>query len=217
MAAIALSLVPQIPEVPVSAGTLQAIEEHLSALVDTAELVPIDQEQAFVQELTVALTTAADKRDKVAGFLAHLEAQQAYASAEIARLQAFKRSRELQQTRLEQYIAYVIESLGKDAKGKYRKLEGHTSTLSLRACPASVEVQDETEIPLDFKRANIEVPAGLWNDILNLLEPEMYRQVRNATSGHLTVDKRAVKAAIEAGGEVPGAKLVTDKTSVRRT
>jgi hypothetical protein len=168
--------------------TLYAIEEHLAALCESVETVTPDQEQQFLVDFQAALTSAADKRDRVAHMLSHLEHQQAFAAAEIKRLQEFKRSAESAQNRLEGYVTYCIDALGRDAKGKYRKLEGHTTVMFLRASPASVDVLDEAAIPEQYKRATVTI----------------------------AVDKRAVKAAIENGEDVPGAKLVTDKTSLGR-
>jgi hypothetical protein len=201
--------------------TLYDLEESLTALLDTQDMVAPEDEQAFLADFEAALSTATDKRDRVAGRLAKLEAQQAYAAAEIKRLQAFKRSAEAQQSRLENYVAYVIQRLGKDAKGKWRKLEGNSSTLSLKACPASVEVTDEPAIPIDFKRATVTLPAAMLNDILGVLAdctPKFFEEVAPevASSLKLEVDKRAVKATIDAGEVVPGAKLITDKTTLGR-
>src|ERR1035438_1103687 len=104
----------------VASITLYDAEESLTALLDTQDLVTPDQEQEFLADFEAALSSASDKRDRVAGRLAKLEAQQAYAAAEIKRLQAFKHSAELAQERLEGYVSYVIQRLGKDAKGKRR-------------------------------------------------------------------------------------------------
>lgn len=203
--------------VAIAPVTLFDAEESLTAFFDTAELVTPDQEQAFLADFETALVAAADKRDRVAGRLAHLEAQQTFAAAEISRLQAFKKAKEAEQARLESYVSYVIQRLGKDAKGKFRKLEGRSSTMFLRACAPSVDVTDEAVIPLDYKRATVTLPAATWNDVFNALEPE-FREVVATAAGDfaIAIDKRAVKAAIDAGEDVPGAKLITDKTSLGR-
>ena len=134
---------------PLPAPTLFDVEEGLTAFLDTAELVKPEEVESFLEDFEIALTTATDKRDRVASRIAQLEAQQEYAAAEIKRLQAFKKSKEAEQNRLEGYVSYVIQRLGKEAKGKYRRLEGHTSTLFLRSCAPSVEVTAEDCIPLD--------------------------------------------------------------------
>jgi hypothetical protein len=71
---------------------------------------------------------------------------------------------------------------------KLKKIEGRTSTLSLRACPSSVKILDEAAIPADYKVTKMEV----------------------------SVDKKAVKAALEADVDVPGADLVIGKNSLVR-
>jgi hypothetical protein len=79
----------------------------------------------------------------------------------------------------------------------------------------TVDVKEEAAIPLDYKRAMIHMGAAMWDDVLNSLEPEFRDAVLAATTHDLsvTVDKVAIKAAIEAGIDVPGAKLITDKTT----
>jgi hypothetical protein len=49
--------------------------------------------------------------------------------------------------RMESYVARVIESLGLDAKGKRKKLEGNTITLALHGCDKRAEVTDEAAVP----------------------------------------------------------------------
>ena len=198
--------------------TLFEIEEGLTAFLDTAEMLTPDQEQAFLAEFQQALTLAADKRDRVAHRLAQLENQQAFAAAEIKRLQAFKKAKESEQARLEGYVSYVIQRLGKDAKDKWRKLEGNSTSMFLRGCAQSVDVVDESLIPLDYKRAAVTLPASMLDDILNALPEDFRENVLPEITGSLavTVDKVAVKAAIDAGVAVPGAKLITDKTTLGR-
>jgi hypothetical protein len=199
------------------AGTLFDLEERLEALSNSAETVTPDQEQAFLAEFQAALAGAADKRDRVAGMLARLENQQAFASAEIKRLQEFKAGKARDQERLEGYVAYCIDSLGRDAKGKRKKLEGNMTVMFLKACPVSLEVVDEAAVPAEFKRATVTLPAAVWNDVFLALD-EDFRETVIAAAGDfaIAVDKRAAKAAMEAGADVPGAKLVTDKTSLGR-
>ena len=66
-----------------------------------------------------------------------------------------------------------------------KKVEGKLFTFSVAANPASVEVFDESLIPGDFID----------------YKPQ--------------VDRNKVKEALKAGQEVPGARLISDKTSLR--
>ena len=70
-------------------------------------------------------------------------------------------------------------------KGK-DKIEAGTFQLSLRKNPASVDITDEKSIPAK------------------------YQEVKTV----LSFPKDAIKAALKAGEEVPGAKLVTDRVSL---
>jgi hypothetical protein len=70
-----------------------------------------------------------------------------------------------------------------------KKLEGRTATLSLRQCPPSLEILNERQIPDVYK----------------------------VTQTIVSVDKRAIKAALEKGEDVPGADLRFGRnTLVRR-
>jgi hypothetical protein len=134
-----MAVLAVVPSPAVTAAPLYVIESYLAALVETAELVPPEQELAFRAELQSALMTAVDKRDRVGQFLAHLEQQIEFASFEIDRLKQRKANFECVLARLEAYVIETIENLGTDDKGNYRTLEGRTTTFSLRVCPPSVD------------------------------------------------------------------------------
>jgi hypothetical protein len=135
-----------VPAPAVTATPLYVIEDRLAALIETAELVSPEQEQEFRAEFQAALTAAVDRRDRAGQFLAHLEQQIDFAKFEIDRLRQRRATCEHALARLENYVIGTIENLGTDDKGKYRRLEGKITTFSLRACPSSVEVVDETAI-----------------------------------------------------------------------
>jgi hypothetical protein len=197
--------------------TLYDLEEHLVALTESVEMVAPYQEQEFLEDFKAALNSAAEKRDRVAHHLAHLEQQQEFAAKEISRLQKFKKEREAAQARLEGYVSYCIRSQGKDKQGKYKKLEGNTTVMFLRGCAASVEVTDMDAVPLNYQSATVTLPMSMLNDVLNALDQSFREQVPEVVAAlSRATDKRAIKAAIEAGIDVPGAKLITDKTTLVR-
>ena len=112
----------------------------------------------------------------------------------------------------------TIENLGTDGKGKFRKLEGKTTTFSLRACPPSVEATDESAIPAEYKALTLKLPAVMWEQLLDGLGIEQRAGVlRQVRSPEVSVDKRSIKAAIDGGTEVPGAGLVTGRHALRRS
>jgi hypothetical protein len=202
----------------VTAAPLYVIEDHLAALIETADLVSPEQELEFRAEFQSALTAAVEKRDRVGQFLAHLEQQIDFAKFEMDRLRQRKVTCERAIARLESYVIETIEHLGKDGEGRYRTLEGKTTTFSIRACPPSVEVTTESAIPAEYKTLTLKLPAVTWERLLDRLDEEqrtaVLGQVKNP---EVTVDKRSLKAAIDSGAEVPGAGLVTGRHSLRRS
>jgi hypothetical protein len=198
--------------------TLCDIEDHLLALTESMETATPGQEQEFLEDFSAALTSAAEKRDRVAHHLAHLEQQQEFAAREISRLQKFRKEREAAQARLEGYVSYCIRTQGKDKAGKYKRLEGNTTVMFLRGCAASVEVRDLNAVPLDYQSATFTLPASMLNDLLNTLGEDFRGEVRAEIARTLSrvADKRAIKQAIEMGIEVPGAELITGKTTLGR-
>jgi hypothetical protein len=213
MAALAV-----VPSPAVTAAPLYVIEDHLAALIETAELVSPEQEQEFRAEFQTALTAAVDKRDRVGQFLAHLEQQIDFAKFEIDRLRQRKATCERALARLEDYVIGTIENLGTDGKGKYRRLEGKTTTFSLRTCPPSVEVADEKAIPAEYKMLLLRLPAVTWEQLLDGLEIEQRAAVLGQVkSPEVTVDKRSIKVAIDGGVDVPGAGLAIGRHSLKRS
>src|SRR5260370_24505647 len=98
-------------------------------------------------------------------FLAHLEAQIAFAHAEVARLKAREEFYEKVFARMESHVSRVIESLGPDPTGKRKKLEGTTVTISLRGCHKRAEGTDDAAVPAKYKRVTVTRPAetgGWW-------------------------------------------------------
>lgn len=145
-------------------------EESLIALLDTEAMVSPEQQAEFERDLTEQLQKTVAKRDKVGAFMKHLDSQIAFGAEEIKRIQDRKRLFENVRERLKGYVLDLIESLGPDAKGKMRKLEGEKFTLSLRACPVSLEITDEALIPDEFKKVTITFSLDTWNYVRQVFE-----------------------------------------------
>jgi len=213
MAALAV-----VPSPAVTAAPLYLIEDQLAALIETAELVSPEQELEFRAEFQNALTAAVEKRDRVGQFLGHLEQQIDFAKFEIDRLRQRKAVCERTLERLENYVIGTIENLGTDAKGKFRRLEGKTTTFSLRGCPSSVEVTDESAIPSEYKTLLLKLPAVTWEQLLDGLDIEQRAAILGQVkSPEVFVEKRSIKAAIDGGVDVSGAGLATGRHSLRRS
>jgi phage host-nuclease inhibitor protein Gam len=156
--------------------TLYEIEYELLYLLDSLEgLAPEDDEMSL--ELDAAITRAVraeiEKVDGISHMLAHFESQAELAAAESKRLQSRKKAFERSGERLELYVRRAMEIAGA------KKLEGQTTTLSLRIAPPSVLISNFEAVPAQYKEIRTEV----------------------------VINKDAVKKALRSGREVPGAEL----------
>lgn len=159
------------------APSLYELEQDLQSFLDTEDLVSPEQEQVFRAELASAIQASVEKRDRVGQFIRHCELQARNCDEEIKRLQSRKRTFDNAEKRVRGYVQSVIESLALATNGKTQKLEGKIVTFSLRAKPPSVEITDESAIPVEYKHITF------------------------------TVSKTLVKEALEQGTDVPGADL----------
>ena len=142
--------------------------------------------------------------------MSHLEAQIGFAAAEIQCLRERQSWYERCRERIEGYVIRVLMSREPDAKGKYPKLEGRTSSFSLRAKPSKVEYLPggEVQVPAQYKTLTIKLPAERWEQLLDSLDMETAKDLIDAVKkAEVSIDKRAVKAALEAEIPVPGAYL----------
>lgn len=197
-----------------TAVTLYQLEDDLVALLDTGEGgIEPGMEAEFEAALSAALTKTVEKRDRCAQFLSHCDGQAANIDAEIERLQALRSKFTRAYDRMENYIMRTILALGRDGKGKLRKLEGKTCCFSLAAKPARAEITDETAVPLDYKRVTVKAPATAWNQVL----AEMFEEDRDKLLAVVKVDaaielnqlKSALKG-LKPGESIPGAVLRGD-------
>ena len=212
-----LAVVPVAAPAPSAAVTLYELEDHLLALAETAEAVPPEQEAAFVAEFEATLTAVVEKRDRVGAFMSHLESQISLGKAEIGRIQGRIAIFERVLDRVTGYVTRVIENLGRDAKGKFFKLEGRTVTFSLRGCAVWPEIQDEGAIPADYKTVKVRLPCLTWEAVLDSLDLELRAAVlAEAMTSEITVSKTKVKSAFEAGSAVPGATMPVSACTLQR-
>jgi hypothetical protein len=214
----AIALVPMpAPMGAIVARPLYDIEQHLASLVDCEGLVPEELETEYALELQATMLAAVEKRDRVGQFLAHLESQITLAEAEGKRLAARKDLYQRALDRMEGYVSRVIESLGKDAAGKRKRLEGKTVTLALHGCDKRAEVTDEAAVPTKYKRVTITLPAETWELVCDSLDFQLREQVLSEVrSPKVEVATSLVKADLKAGVEVTGAVLAGGTYLVRR-
>jgi hypothetical protein len=187
------------------------IEDDYRALIETEEGgIDPQYEAEFREALAHALKTAVDKREAFAQFILGCERRVTALKAEAKRLMDQAATYERAADRARAYGASVIESLGTDAKGKHKKLEGNTVVLSLRAASSRVEFTDESKVPSDYKVLTITVPAKAWEEhIADFLESRGYLPgiLRAIERVDVHTSKTAVKQAIENGMQIEGADI----------
>jgi hypothetical protein len=153
-------------------GTL--FEEFFQSIAEQ-EMFDVSQQT----ELAAYLEGAVEKRDRLGEFIMRMESE-----AEAIRNEE-KRLAERRHV-FEKIAGCMREGIHQQMRDwELKKVEGAMFTFAVQACPASVEITDEAQIPgeyVDYK-------------------PQ--------------VDRNKVKEDLKAGKEVPGARLVTDKTSLR--
>jgi hypothetical protein len=186
---------------------LFAIEEELLTWADTLEIAETDEQRAEIQaRVSEYLQLAVAKRDRFAEFLRHLEASEFAAKCEEDRLA--KRRRQLAKMRehLEQYAVNTMETLG------VRRLEGETHDLRLAKNPDRVEAPAVTALPFEFRLVTVKMSGAVWCKLCEMTKDAenvaLFRELTNVANVSWEASKVAIKLAIKAGQQVPGADLV---------
>lgn len=193
-----------------SSLTLYEIEESLLALVDTDDLVSDEQRQEFENTLETQLRTAVDKRESVGRFIRFCDLNCQNCDVEIRRLQERKKRWQNAEARMRQYVQRVIESMGQDERGKFRKLEGRTVTFSLRSNPAQLDIADTSSVPDKYQDINVTFPLDVWHKLVEHAgsNAELGQSLaRSAAEAKLSLNRKRLREDIERGEPVNGADL----------
>lgn len=202
---------------PVTAGPLYEIEEQLAAMFEILEETPA-QDEEFFENLASALLAETAKCDSYERYLRHCETQIAFAKAERDRLKERAATFDRALERAKKYLVRVVQSLGTDAKGKYKRLEGSIVRFRIQGCADSVTITDEALVPARFKTITVKMPATVWMQLLELVTSQEDGEwvLAQANVQETAISKTSIKADLEAKIDVPGAKLNEDQYSLRR-
>lgn len=198
------------PQWALPAQSLLQLEEEFWALLDTEDLVPSDQRQKFAMELQSAFAKTVAKRDRTKAFIKHCRDRRDSIKKQREDLQRVSNAYQSAEDFVRQYIKFVIESLGRDEKGKYRKLKGDTSTFYLSDAESKLKILEPETIPAKYKLATITLPAAQWEELKR--QHEHLDTVAQKVS--LDIDEDRIKDDLEAGEEVPGADLEMNRTTL---
>lgn len=184
--------------------TLYAIEETRLAMLDTLDLVPTDEERmALLKDIAEQNALAVDKRNAVIAFRQTLIRRMEALREEAKRMLDLAATIENKVDAFDSYLVRVIQQFAPEPKRGAKKLEGTIGTLSIRKNPDSCEVEDIEALPSRFKTVTITLLAEVW-DALKVQLPNFCASLQKID---FKTDKKAIKEAIQAGEDVPGADI----------
>ena len=161
--------------------TLYNITNKFAELMDRAENGELTEEEynKLGEELKLELQ---NKRSNIIGYVRNSELLIEAMKAEEKRLADIRKNGEAKLDKFKQYVKENMEKLGLD------KIPTELGSLSIAKNPISVEIENENEIPKEFKNEKITI----------------------------SIDKTAIKNHFKETGEiVPGTRIIDDKTSLR--
>lgn len=161
--------------------SLYNITDKFIEIMDKVQDGEITEEEynELGQELAVALQ---NKSIGIIGYIQNKEALIDAVDTQIKRLQELKKAESNSIDKFKQYVKENMEKLG------IQKLETEIGKMSITKNPLSVEIQNEDEIPAEFKQEVVTTK----------------------------IDKTAIKNYFKETGEiVPGTRIISDKTSLR--
>lgn len=160
---------------------LYNITDRFVEIMDKVQEGEITEEQynELGQELAIALQ---NKSIGIIGYVQNKEALIDAVDSQIKRLQELKKSESNNLDKFKQYVKENMEKLG------ITKLETEIGKISIAKNPLSVEIENEDEIPQEFKQEVVTVK----------------------------IDKTAIKNHFKETGEIAaGTRIINDKTSLR--
>lgn len=161
--------------------TLYNITNKFAELMDRAENGELTEEEynKLGEELALELQ---NKSSNIIGYVRNSELLIEAMKAEEKRISDMRKAGEAKLEKFKQYVLENMERLGLD------KIPTELGTLSIAKNPLSVEIEDETAVPEEFKT--------------------IVQTVK--------VDKTAIKNHFKETGEIiPGTKIIDDKMSLR--
>lgn len=190
--------------------TLYEAADELRTLFDTLDgLEDPDEVAAFQKEMEPAFARALQKVENFVAFLRHLDSQIELCEGEIARIKGHQKRFEQIQESLENYAIRAMQSSG------VKYLGAPTAKLRIQQNPPTVVVDNERNIPWQYKQVEIKMTEATWDAILEAVESGnrenlagIVAQVAEANVGAKSqIMRREIGSSLKAGEEVPGARL----------
>jgi len=199
--------------------TLYGLFDDLTTILDTLEGLEgqenTDEARAELEAQLHALLAdrIPEKIDAFAGHLKRCDGEIEFLKARKKELDGWVEWWQRRIERQKKIARAIIENLPRDAKGKYQKLQGRESQISLREPTGSVVAEDPGALPPQYISVTWTMPATIAAAVIGLVQrwgddgEQMNAIMQSYADAKATIDKRAIAAAIKAGEEVPGAEL----------
>lgn len=194
--------------------SLSEIEDFLAAMVASAEGVSDEQMTEYLADLGEASEVARQKRDRCAHTIFRydemvglIEARRAQLQERMDQLKLMANRVKAEQGRFERYLVSIVEQFGEVPKrAKNKRLEGNVFALALATSPDSVSIENESEVPAEYKRVTVTLDLPVYERLVELGFTQGYTE-RELPQGTVAISKTAIKQAFAANQDVPGADL----------
>lgn len=192
--------------------TLYQIETELLDLMALREDLVSDPEQAKALAATDHLIFEYIQRevrkvDGIAGYLRECQARAETLRKEASRLKTLADRWDQRQERVRRITKEVMLLIGAN------KLSGADSEIALRKCPPSTDVAQPDIVPPRYRRVGFELAGDLASKLLDLLsESPDLRRALASSERDLGPVKSLILSDLKLGSDIPGCRLVTDKT-----
>lgn len=123
----------------------------------------LDAWEKSVREYVGSQVKTPDGMDGIAYYLREFDMRAEVADDEAARLAARARAWRQKHDNLKDLVISIMQETGQT------KLEGKSNTLSLRKCPASVEVAQPDLVPTAYQRRTITITEEVWIRLQSVL------------------------------------------------
>lgn len=126
------------------AESLKACDEQIQQFLGR-ELVKVDGVAHVLREMEARAEVAKQERDRLN-----------------ERARTWQKRHDWLEERVKEALQFRLQATGQ------KKLEGETSTLSLRKNPPSVDVRQPDLVPMEMRRITITMPENIWNGLVNV-------------------------------------------------
>lgn len=188
-------------------GELIRVEDQLDAYFSALQEAENDEQRTQVQlAMTSAIQEHASRVDQIAAWMKRADAEMEFLKRDEEETRAKRKAWETKKETVRAILAQHMEAT------EQKKLKGNKHAISLMAGRFSLDILDDHAVPLKYRSLTVTLPAFAWSELLNLVREfgstycidEATKAAQTATT---TVDRKAVREALDNFQDVPGAAI----------